>query len=382
MNYSVIAISRTSHVNIYEGLCELIRTCAELPANVVLVCPDIAKEHARELVSYGVTIHPVNGNGFSARIPTSLKLLATAIRLRYSQKASCFLGCDGMGNIIAALASKTTSAPYLHYSLELPPKRDRSMSFRQKTEHWSCRQADLLITMDQPHADFICSETGMSLDLIALVPNTLRGPARRHPSVSLKKHLGLSSDAILILHAGGIGAAQASSQLAEAARSWNSDWQLVFHAHCDMSHEEYYRNFAQTIANEPSIHLNAQSVPPDRLDDLVSNADIGLAWYDRDLLGYRADLLGLAAGKIGRYLRNGIPVVVKNLPTISAYVEKYSCGICVDRVDQIGPAIATILSDHNKYSENALRCYEEVWRPDQHLTAIRKRLQHLLSGAH
>jgi hypothetical protein len=382
MNISLIAISRTQHITIYEGLCELIRTCTELPADVVLVCPHIDEEHYRELISYGVKIYPVEKNRYSAKIPTSLKLLATALRLNHSHKASFFIGCDGMGNIIAALASKMTSKPNILYSLELPHKHDQSMSFRQKLEHWSYRQANLIITMDKPHADFIVSETGVFPGCIATAPVTLRGPGHYQPSFSLKKRIGLNSAAILILHAGGIGAAQASIPLAEAASSWPSDWHLVFHAHCDMSHEEYYRKFAQLINTVPGIHLNAQSVPPDKLDDLVSNADIGLAWYDRELLGYRADLLGLAAGKIGRYLRNGIPVVVKNLPTIRSYIEKYSCGICVDQVDQIGPAIATILLAHNKYSENALRCYEEVWRPDKHLSNIRKKLLDMLTAPH
>ncbi len=382
MNSTVIAVSRTPHINIYEGLCEIIRTCAELPSDVYLVCPHIEEEHSRKLLSYAVKICPVNISGYATKIPTSLNLLATAMRLHFSHKSSLFLGCDGMGNIVAALASKLTSNPYLNYSLELPPKRERSMSFRQKLEQWSYRQADLIITMDQPHADFICSETGVSQDCIALAPNTLQGPGRHQPSISLKKRLGLNPDAILILHAGGIGAAQASMQLAQAAKSWDPVWHLVFHAHCDMRHEDYYRNFAQLINTTPSIHLNAQSVPPEELDELVSNADIGLAWYDSDLLGYRADLLGLAAGKIGRYLRNGIPVVVKKLPTICSYIEKYSCGICVDRVEQIGAAIAMILSDHNKYSVNAIRCYEEIWRPDKHLLNIRKKLLDLLATPH
>jgi glycosyltransferase involved in cell wall biosynthesis len=382
MNISLIAICRTQHITIYEGLCELIRTCTELPADVFLVCPHIDEKHYKELISYGVKVYPVSQKGNSAKIPTSLKLLTVAFRLYYSHKASFFIGCDGLGNIIAAIASKMTSKPYVHYSLELPHKRDQLASFRQKLEHWSYRQANLIITMDQPHADFIVSETGVSSECIVTAPVTLQGPSHYRPSISLRRKLELNSDAILILHAGGIGAAQASIPLAEVARCWPSHWHLVFHAHCDMSNEEYYRNFVKLIDTVPRVHLNAQSVSPDRLDDLISNADIGLGWYDRELLGYRADLLGLAAGKIGRYLRNGIPVVVKNLPTIRSYVERYSCGICVDEVDEIGPAIATILSDHNIYSKNALRCYEEVWRPDRHLYNIRKRLFDMLTSSH
>ncbi|MBM4147384.1 MAG: hypothetical protein FJ240_14115, partial [Nitrospira sp.] len=131
MKISVIVISRTPYVTIYEGLCELIRICTEIPADVVLVCPDVDEEHYRDLIAYGVKIHPMAQKGCYAKIPTSLKLLASAMRLNHSNKASFFIGCDGMGNIIAALASKMTFIPYIHYSLELPHKRDQLISFLQ-----------------------------------------------------------------------------------------------------------------------------------------------------------------------------------------------------------------------------------------------------------
>lgn len=380
--HTVIAVSRTPHISIYEGLSELLKVCEELPARVFLVVPEVDRELCSDLARHGIEFHSLESVGIFRKVPTSLRLLAAALRLHRSHKGALFLGCDGMGNIVAAAAAKMTSTPYLHYGLELPPKRTPSMSFRQKLEHWSSRQSDLLVTMDQPHADFICAETGSSQVQIALAPNTLRGPGHRQPSSSLKTYLGLPPDAVLILHAGGIGAAQASMQLVKAvrARTWNPAWHLVFHAHCDMSGEVYYQRFSRAISESSHIHLSAQAVALEQLDDLMSNASIGLAWYDRELLGYRADLLGLAAGKIGRYLRNGVPVVSKDLPTIRAYLDKYSCGICVDNVEDVGSAVQEILADYDRYSENALRCYEELWRPDRYLTDILARIYKIINS--
>jgi glycosyltransferase involved in cell wall biosynthesis len=116
----------------------------------------------------------------------------------------------------------------------------------------------------------------------------------------------------------------------------------------------------------------------EQLDNLVGSADIGIAWYDHDLLGYRAELLGLAAGKIGRYLKNGLPVIARNLPTIKEYLDRYECGICVDRLDEITAAIDTIKNDYERYSKNALRCYEELWKPEPYLQEIQRRIEKIV----
>lgn len=378
-NHSVLCVSKNVNVQLYEGLVEVLKTIGELPANVILICPPLEHEHLKELMSLGMEVNCISSRWQRFRIPATVILLLATLRMHFLYKPLLFLGCDALGNIIAAVVARLTSTPYLHYSLELPPKKTQSMSFLHKLEHWSCRQADLLVTMDQPHADFICLETRALPERICLAPNTLRGPSKYLPLNVMKNDLGLDASSIIILHAGGIGAAQASIPLAESTRTWRNEWHLVFHSHCNMSRETYYQNFSNVIKANPRIHLNSKSVSSEKLDELVSNADVGLAWYDRELLGYRADFLGLAAGKIGRYLRSGVPVVVRDLPTIRTYIERYHCGICVSREDDIGEAIETILGDHENFSQGALRCYEEIWRPDKHLAEIQERVRSLIA---
>ena len=242
---------------------------------------------------------------------------------------------------------------------------------------WSYRQADIVITMDAPHAEFICSETGVLPERLVQIPNSRRGPGCKQRTRVFRDQFGLSDADVLILHAGGIGAAQGSKELANAARGWQKGRHLIFHAHCPMGHEPYYQEFKSAIQGCPNLHLNEKSVSSEEVDDIFGGADIGIAWYDRNTLGYRADLLGLAAGKIGRYLRNGVPVVVTNLPTVCAYVEDYRCGVCVNRLDEVDHAIETILADYETYVANALQCYEELWRPDRHLAALGTKIMEL-----
>lgn len=66
------------------------------------------------------------------------------------------------------------------------------------------------------------------------------------------------------------------------------------------------------------------------LDSLVASADVGIALYSEKELGYRATYMGLAAGKIGNYLKCGVPIIATKLLSLS-YIETYQCGILVEK---------------------------------------------------
>ena len=238
--------------------------------------------------------------------------------------------------------------------------------------------ADLVVTMDEHHANFICAQTGISRDRCVFLPVAASGPSNYRKNELLRKRFFLEENDFILLHAGGIGAAQQSLELANKARGWGNHYHLIFHAHCRMDGEQYFQQFARTLKEAKNVHLNNEPVAKEKLDTLVSSADIGLAWYDHELLGYRAELLGLAAGKIGRYLKNGVPVIARNLPTIREYLDKYKCGICADTLEEIPRAIETIKNDYERYSKNALRCYEELWKPERYLQEIQSRIEKLL----
>lgn len=371
----VICISRNSNIQMYESLVELLRLLGDMGFKVEVICP------AHDFADDPVWTHPAVSYCFlppserPPRVPMTGRLLFRAVRSAMTNQPSLIVGADGIGSILAAMVSRVVRVPLLYYGLELPHARRSPLPWPTRMEHWSIRKADLIITMDQQHADFIRSQTGVDAGRMALLPNAAIGGTRIIKSDYLRKRYPACAGNVLAIHAGGIGQAQQSLDLAQAAERWGPDKHLVFHAHCRMDKEGYFQNFAQQIPRMTRVHLNNEPVSPEALDNVISSADIGIAWYDRKFLGYRADLLGLAPGKIGRYLRNGVPVVVTNLPTVREYVDAYRCGICVDSLGQIGAAIDTIMSDYDQFRGNAIRCFEELWQPEPYLEQLKVRIQ-------
>lgn len=109
---------------------------------------------------------------------------------------------------------------------------------------------------------------------------------------------------------------------------------------------------------------------------MISSADVGLALYSEEELGYRATLMGLAAGKIGNYLKCGLPIIATRLPSLQ-YIEDYQCGVLINSESEIEEAIQLITSNRSVFSENAYRCYRELWQPQRYLAIIGKSISTL-----
>ena len=63
--------------------------------------------------------------------------------------------------------------------------------------------------------------------------------------------------------------------------------------------------------------------------------------------------MGLAAGKIGNYLKCGIPVIATKVHSLS-YLEDYQCGILIDDPAQINDAINDIVHDYDNYAKKLI----------------------------
>jgi len=376
-NYS-IAIVRTPHIQIYEGLTELLGLVARMSDHLDIISTVSGSESEPLWKPSKVNYFFVEPKNTKLVIPTTIKLALCAITKSFKYKPYLVIGGDAIGNIIAAFIHKLLGIPFVYYGLELPCLKQPNMSWADKLEHWSIRSADLVVTMDEHHANFIRTQAGINKNRFAYLPVASSGPLNNRKNNLLRKRFSLQENDLLLLHAGGIGAAQQSLELANTAKEWAKHYNLVFHAHCRMD-DDYFQKFAHMLHKTKNVHLNNEPVNSEELDVLVSSADIGIAWYDHDLLGYRAELLGVAAGKIGRYLKNGLPVICRNLPTVKEYLDKYECGLCTDKLEDIPAAIDIIENNYERYSKNALRCYEELWRPDRYLIEIQRRIENILN---
>ena len=207
------------------------------------------------------------------------------------------------------------------------------------------------------------------------LPNASYTDEFRGTSDYLGKRLGIDSDKVILLHSGGLGKMFLCKELAESAMDWGKDKVLVFHTSHKVEFDPYYISMVQAMKGRNNVLFSMKPVPNDELDELVASATIGVALYSVGELGYRAEYMGVAAGKIGNYLKCGIPVIVNRLPSLS-YIEEFRCGILVDDINDIEGACDEILAHYKDFQEGAYRCYNEIWHPKRYLELIE---EHLLS---
>jgi glycosyltransferase involved in cell wall biosynthesis len=360
MKKTCIFIMRNPYIEKVPNVMYWIRYLAAHDYRTVILSSKDAMYPPAEFESEQVCYEtPAGCDGPSQRF-VSLRLLARALSLARQVRPSFIVGIDALGNVVASVVSRSAGVPHVAFILEYPSPRASRRSVRDRLEAVALRGGHLVVTHDKYHREFLVREVDLVEARIHLLPNGSGPRGYRTPGRYFVDVLGLAPDDKIILHSGGFGPWFCCHELAAAAAQWERSRKLVFHTSHHVDTTPYAVEFRSRGLDKHAV-LHSSPVPDSQLDELVGSASIGLATYSLDLLGFRAEYLGLAAGKIGRYLKNGIPVIATNVASIREYVDGYRCGLCVDRFDQLDNAISTILADYGTYRANAFRCYEELW---------------------
>jgi hypothetical protein len=267
------------------------------------------------------------------------------------------------GKYALAFGSLLRYKKYYSFIIEYPElnfNNKKELSFFDKMELKGIENSDIIITHDKLHADFISKKIGIKNFKFTTIPNGTIGKAKKVDSKFLHKRLGLNSGQKILLHSGGFGAWFDSMGLAEKSSILPSYIDLVFHVSHNISEDSYFKAYLKQKKNDEKTFFSMKPVETNELDELISSAYIGIAWYSSDVLGYRATMLGLAAGKIGNYLKCGIPVIVPSYSSLD-YVSKYSCGMQISNLEELISAISEIELNYNNYSDNAINCYNDLW---------------------
>jgi glycosyltransferase involved in cell wall biosynthesis len=284
----------------------------------------------------------------------------------------CFIGVDRDGLLGATIIGFAKGIQTVCWSLEIRSLRDSRSCFQRlaKRLETKCLQGVAkTITQDQFRAEALAKENAIDLSRIITVPNSPIGPP---PLIKEKDYLQRrlaipKSVSAIVLHLGEIGPELLSLELAKTTVDWPSECLLVFHERRIRSRESgYLRAIEQAGAGRVLISLAPVSY--DDLDRLVSSGKIGVLLYRSDL-GLNFTLAG-ASGKLAHYLRCGLPVVSLDLPGVAQVLEKFSCGICVKSVDEMGEAIWRILMRYERYSSNAIKCYRENYEFGAHFEKV------------
>jgi glycosyltransferase involved in cell wall biosynthesis len=152
----------------------------------------------------------------------------------------------------------------------------------------------------------------------------------------------------------------------------------MFHTSHRVEDDPYFQA-VRAACDSSSVLFATKPVQLAELDEIVRSASIGLAWYSIEKLGFRGELMGMAAGKIGQYLKCGLPVVCSEIGTIKVFLEHYNCGICVSSLSELPEAFTQIWSDYNSYSRNAVKCYRELGDIEGHCECVLRRIEAAIS---
>ena len=295
-------------------------------------------------------------------LPTSAKLLLVTIKNILFNKSNYYIGSDILANHLLMVLKRFFSFTYINFVLEYP-------DINKPTELNEIEASDYIITHDRWHAEFISKYCKLRNDQILYLPNASYTDEYKEHDNYLSERLQIPTDKNIILHSGGLGKWFCCKELAKAAMQWSENNVLVFHTSHIADNDSYFQSVKSLVSGCEKVFFSTKPVPNEELDRLIASAKIGIALYSLVELGYRAENMGLAAGKIGNYLKCGIPVIATKVHSLS-YIEDYKCGVLVDNPTQINDAIKVILRNYDNYVNNSYKCYENLWHPKKYLDKI------------
>jgi len=283
-----------------------------------------------------------------------------AARILAAEPLVALIGYDPWGLVFASAVAERlgTHVPVVYYSLELYLSYDHAgleYSERLKELERRCHErAVATIVQDEERAKLLLEDNGIAGGRTFLVPNGPLGEPVREKTAYLHERLGIESGKRVLLHAGGINDFGRALELARAARDFPEDWVLVMHGPIQ---PDYLR--ALQAEAKGNVKLSPGLVAYNELPRLVASAHLGIALYAN--LNRGMYHIASASGKIGQYLRCGLPVVTSRFDNLKRAVEDTGCGVCVDDPAQVAIAAKEIFSDYGAFRERAFRCYEKEY---------------------
>jgi hypothetical protein len=314
------------------------------------------------------------GQKINLKIPSIIKIFLITLQSIIYRREVTIIGADKYGLIICYALRCLTRKPYSSFILEYPEiKSKKKLSFWDKLERTAIKKSKSIITHDRIHSELISNELTLKKPNFLFLPNVTLGFACKESSQYLQTVLNENKKTHIILHSGGFGPYFCSQEVANAGKQLPLGYILVFHTSHSVQDDIYFKNVKETISDNDSIKFSLNPVPTDLLDSLISSSRIGLAWYSVEVLGYRALNMGLAAGKIGNFLKCGIPVIAQTFPSLN-YLSKYKCGIQIDSLEMLNKAILEIDKNYIEYSNNAIKCYNDIWKIEPYCEIIMENL--------
>jgi hypothetical protein len=289
------------------------------------------------------------------------------------------------GLFIQGIENLLRKEPFIYLSLEMY-FRDEMLSVKRQMvktlEGFFNKRATLTLTQDDLRADVLARENGLDLHSVSVFPNSSLRNLSTKPnsfgSLKLAEKLGFAGKRVAIYPGSIFFPWAMTKELTEVTVDWPEDWMLLIHSRARLSDAQKF--LPQRKQNELNKVVFSNTPLSGRdYDHMVEASDVGIALYDKHF-SKNLYYLGYSSSKISDYLRLGKPVIVNDLPKIRELVQENQCGVVVRDVREIGKALQTIAADYERYSENALRTFEQFLDPERYMDDLLRAMRQIYNN--
>ena len=359
----VTIVLRSPFLDRIPSLKNLVLYLAEHGATVKVMSTIDATYPQSRFVNRNIIVKNTSVRTKKMQLPTMVGLARNLIYDILFDKSDIYIGGDSQACKLLYDLRFLTKIVFWDFLLEYPELDDRKDAAVLK-------YASKIITHDKWHSDFLNKNIGTVDSQFLYLPNSTFTKEVHNDSKFLHDRLGLNPERRIILHSGGLGEWFMCKEFTRSTEDLRDGFIVVFHTSHNTTGTSYFKEIQSEVSkNNLPVKFSLEPVSDEELDNLVASAAIGTAFYSVDILGYKAENMGVAAGKIGNYLKCGVPVICTNLPSLQ-YIKDYNCGVLINSFDEMPKAVESIMAKLEEYQENAYKCYRELWEPSAYLEKI------------
>lgn len=376
--HSVVAIVHPlGYVGVNPTIQSMISVLAERGHEVHLISLARYRDEGRGFTSHELRVE-FPWFATRGRRLSRLWMLIFAWRTVRRTRAGVVVAVDPLGAVAASLTILFTRALHMYLSLHLESladlirRRQYGAGVERLLERRLIRRMDAVITQDDYRRRQLQEENGLDGEGVPcfILPNSHRGSARRRESTFYQEKLDLPIDEPLVLVAGAIQAPFSHTEfLSECAACQDPPcYTLVM-----QSRETLSGSTLRTLSklSHDRAVLSPDPVPMEELANAFASATVGAAIYTNAFY-WNQNFVGGASGKMMSYLQAGVPVIMQDSPGITDVIRDFECGEVLSELDcdEFNTLVRKICSDHRRYSENAVRCYNERYEFDEAFSEV------------
>jgi glycosyltransferase involved in cell wall biosynthesis len=237
-----------------------------------------------------------------------------------------------------------------------------------RMEKFLARRADAVMTPSPSYASQMAKTMSIASPVVVRNVPMARNLDSSLKGASLHEKLGIAPDVPIVLHVGQIGRGRGVETVFRAMTEVRYPAILVLLGGGDAKYFDLLRIQARNLGITERVYF-LPPVDPDEVCRLCASATIGVTMIESICLSYALTL----PNKIFEYLQAGLPVVVSNIPEMTAIVNNYSVGETVPEGDapRLGQALNRLLNSPDvlaRYRENALSAARQLnWDKEQHV---------------